>query len=351
MYFFIVWLRNKLFDWNILKSKKFDIPIISVGNITIGGTGKTPHIEHFIKEILPKKRVAVLSRGYKRKTSGFVLADENCTAQTIGDEPYQIYKKFPEILVAVDEKRVRGVEKLLALPNPPEVILLDDAFQHRYILPSTNILLINYNRPIFSDKILPYGHLREPISAIKRADKVIITKCPKNLSKEEKKYFIENVNRYRHCGLDPQSLDDNVIAGLTRNRLKKNDSDHHLNYENIFFSSFVYSTPKNIFTQKSMDTDIKRDFLVVTGVVDAGGMYDYLQNFAKNIHKMEFADHHYFTKRDIIKINQKLLTLPADSLIITTEKDRARLLDNPFITNELKEKIFYIEINVEIQNF
>ena len=313
MYFFIVWLRNKLFDFKILKSKKFDIPIISVGNITVGGTGKTPHIEHFIRKFASKK-VAVLSRGYKRKTSGFVLANENCTAQTIGDEPYQIFRKFPEILVAVDEKRVRGIEKLLALPNPPEVILLDDAFQHRRVMPSDNILLINYNRPIFKDKILPYGRLREPISAIKRADKVIVTKCPQNISEKEKNYFIEKINHYKKLP--------------------------------ISFSSFKYSIPKNIFTQKPINIDVKRDFLVVSGVVNVAGMYDYLQNFAEKIYKMEFADHHNFSEKDIKKIEQKFSTLPPESLIITTEKDRARLLDNSFISNELKEKLFYVEIEV-----
>ena len=341
MYFFIVWLRNKLFDWKILKSKKFDIPIISVGNITVGGTGKTPHIEYFIREFASKK-VAVLSRGYKRKTSGFVLADENCNAQTIGDEPYQIYKKFPEILVAVDEKRVRGIEKLLALPHPPEVILLDDAFQHRYVTPSDNILLINYNRPIFNDKILPYGRLREPISAIKRADKVIITKCPQNLSEKEKNYFIEKINHYCHCGLDPQSPQKKEIAGQARND------------ENIYFSTFKYSIPKNIFTQKPMSIDSKRNFLVVTGVVNVAGMYDYLQNFAEKIYKMEFADHHDFTEKDIKKIALAFDFAQAphsatdpECLIITTEKDRARLLDNSFISNELKEKMFYVEIEVD----
>ena len=313
MYFFIIWLRNKLFDRQILKSKKFDIPIVSVGNITVGGTGKTPHIEHFIKEFLPEK-VAVLSRGYKRKTSGFVLADENADAQTIGDEPYQISQKFPEILVAVDEKRVRGIEKLLALPTPPQVILLDDAFQHRYVVSSDNILLINYNRPVFKDKILPYGRLREPISAVKRADRVIVTKCPQDLSEKEKNYFIEKITKYKKLP--------------------------------ISFSTFKYSIPKNIFTKKMLNINLKRNFLVVTGVVNAVGMYEYLKNFAEKIYKMEFADHHYFTEKDIKKIEQKLLTIPPECLIITTEKDRARLLNNPFISSELKEKMYYVEIEV-----
>jgi tetraacyldisaccharide 4'-kinase len=318
MYFLIIWLRNKLFDFKILKSKKFDVPIISVGNITVGGTGKTPHIEYFIRSFLHEK-VAVLSRGYKRKTSGFILADENSTANTIGDEPYQIFCKFPQISVAVDEKRARGIEKLLALNEPPSVILLDDAFQHRQVVPSNNILLINYNRPIFRDKILPYGRLREPISAVKRANSVIITKCPENLSENDKIYFIKEIEQYKKLP--------------------------------IYFSKFCYLTPKNIFTQKPINIDIRRTYLVITGVVNAAGLYKHIQNFSEKIEKMKFADHHNFTEKDIKKIERKFLTLPPESLIITTEKDRARLLNNPFVCDELREKIFYVEIEVEITDF
>jgi tetraacyldisaccharide 4'-kinase len=315
LYNLIICLRNKLFDWQILKSKKFDIPIIAVGNITVGGTGKTPHIEYFIKKFASEKRVAVLSRGYMRKTKGFVLAGENCTSQIIGDEPYQIFRKFPEILVAVDEKRVRGIEKLLALSNPPEMILLDDAFQHRQVMPSNNVLLINSQRPIFKDCVLPYGRLREPIAGIKRADSVIVTKCPNNFSEKEKNYFIKKIENYKKIP--------------------------------IYFSTFKYSVPKNIFTKKPMNTDVKQNFLIVTGVVNAAGLYEYLQNFAEKIEKIEFSDHHYFTQKDSRKIERKFAAFPPESLIVTTEKDSARLLNNPFFSNGLREKMFYVEIEVK----
>jgi tetraacyldisaccharide 4'-kinase len=324
MYALIIYIRNLLFDLGIFKSKKFEIPLISVGNITVGGTGKTPHIEYFIRKFLPEKRVAVLSRGYKRKTKGFVLADKNASAQTIGDEPFQIFQKFPEILVAVDKNRVRGVENLLKLPNPPEIILLDDAFQHRKITPSENILLINFNRPIFKDIILPYGRLREPISAIKRASQIIITKCPKNISESKKIYFLEKIKKYA-------KKDMLSLCGIP-----------------VHFSAFEYFIPKNIFTKKPIDIDKKHHFLVVTGVVNADGLYDYLENFAFSLNKMKFADHHDFSERDIQNIEKRYFSMPADTLIITTEKDRARLISNPFLPEKLKEKIYYIEIMITI---
>ncbi|MDR1543990.1 MAG: tetraacyldisaccharide 4'-kinase [Prevotellaceae bacterium] len=329
MYALIIFIRNLLFDFGILKSKKFEIPLISVGNITMGGTGKTPHIEHFIRQYLPEKRVAVLSRGYKRKTKGFILADENADAQTIGDEPFQIFQKFPEITVAVDENRVRGVENLLALPTPPEIVLLDDAFQHRKISPSENILLINYNRPIFNDRIFPYGRLREFACGTKRADSVIVTKCPQNISEKEKEFFIKKIEK---CGF---YYAQSPRAGRSQGEVP------------IYFSAFEYSAPKNIFTKEPINIDVKRSFLVVTGVVNASGLYDYLENFALSIEKLKFSDHHDFTKKDIEKIEQKFSQLSPDSLIITTEKDRARLLSNPFVPQNLKEKIFYVEIEVK----
>lgn len=170
VYASVVYLRNKLFDWKILEQKKFNIPIICVGNITVGGTGKTPHTEYIVG-LLQRNgyRVAVLSRGYGRSTNGYILSDENSTSRTIGDEPFQIKRKFPEINVAVDGDRRRGIKKLLKLENPPQVIVLDDAFQHRYVKPSLTILLTDYNRPMNTDAMLPAGSLREPFTNASRA--------------------------------------------------------------------------------------------------------------------------------------------------------------------------------------
>ena len=176
-------LRNFMFDIGLLKSQSFDVPVVSVGNITVGGTGKTPHVEYLIQLLDPYIKVAVLSRGYKRKSKGFIIADENSTVRLIGDEPMQMKRKYRGITVAVDRKRVNGIRKLTdgTTVKDIDVVLLDDAFQHRYVKPGINILLVDYHRLIIYDKLLPAGRLREPLNGKNRADIVIITKCPRYL--------------------------------------------------------------------------------------------------------------------------------------------------------------------------
>ena len=182
-----VGLRNMLFEMGALKSKKYDVPIISVGNITVGGTGKTPHVEYLIELLKDHMNVAVLSRGYKRKSRGFVLADKDTPMTQIGDEPFQMKQKYPDIIVAVDGNRRRGIEKLIEgeAGKKADIILLDDAFQHRYVKPGINILLVDYHRLVIYDELLPAGRLREPVKSKDRADIVIITKCPKDLNPME----------------------------------------------------------------------------------------------------------------------------------------------------------------------
>ena len=193
-----VGLRNQLFEMGILKSKSFNMPVISVGNITVGGTGKTPHVEYLIRLLKDKAKVAVLSRGYKRKTSGFVLADENSRMTDIGDEPYQMHQKYPDIYVAVDKNRRHGIEMFTDKVAAPDVdvVLLDDAFQHRYVKPGINILLIDYHRLIIYDKLLPAGRLREPKEGKSRADFVIITKCPQDLKPMEYRVLTKAMDLY-----------------------------------------------------------------------------------------------------------------------------------------------------------
>ena len=178
-----VGFRNLLFEMGVLKSRSFKVPVISVGNITVGGTGKTPHVEYLIRLLKDHLNVAVLSRGYKRKSHGFVLAGKDTTMWDIGDEPYQMKQKFPDITMAVDSKRTRGIQKLIdgEAGKEIDVILLDDAFQHRYVKPGINILLVDYHRLVIYDKLLPAGRLREPVKSKDRADVVIVTKCPKDM--------------------------------------------------------------------------------------------------------------------------------------------------------------------------
>ena len=195
-----IWLRNRLFDWGILHSEQYSIPVICIGNLSVGGTGKTPHTEYFIRLLKDKYRIAVLSRGYKRKTSGFILADSESSSLEIGDEPFQMKNKFPDILVAVDANRRRGIQNLLSLPEKdrPEVILLDDAYQHRYVHPSLSIVLSDYHRLFYNDKLMPTGHLREPISNINRTDIVVVTKCDEDMKPIDFRVIEENMKLRAH---------------------------------------------------------------------------------------------------------------------------------------------------------
>ena len=215
----------------VLKSRSFDTPVISVGNITVGGTGKTPHVEYLVRLLKNQQHVAVLSRGYKRKSKGFLLAANNTPMSDIGDEPYQMKQKFKDIDVAVDNKRTRGIQNLISgdyTGKPVDVILLDDAFQHRYVKPGLNILLIDYHRLVIYDKLLPAGRLREPVSGKDRADIVIVTKCPKTLTPMEFRVLTKQMNLYPYQQLYFTTLEYDYLMPLypieTENTVSSLDS-------------------------------------------------------------------------------------------------------------------------------
>ena len=326
IYGLVVTFRNKLFDWGILQGETFPVPVISIGNITVGGTGKTPHTEYLINLLSQKYRVAVLSRGYKRKTKGFVLADENTNSCIIGDEPMQIHRKFPSVIVAVDANRRRGIRNLLNLPEnqKPEVILLDDAFQHRYVKPSFSILLTDSARPFYDDYLLPAGRLREKPENHKRAMSIIHTKCPENYSSDDCKILSEKIN------LQP--------------------------YQQLFFSSYRYKNLQPVFPDESSDMDCfglrprnDETVLLVAGLANPTGMIEYVKKYTSNLQIIVYPDHHEFTHNDIqamtdfIKVNDA-----KNKRIITSEKDAMRLVNNPFVTDEIKAFIYYLPIEVNI---
>lgn len=323
IYGLIVFMRNKLFDFKILKQKSYDVPIICIGNITVGGTGKTPHTEYLVEILKKEYKVAVLSRGYKRKTKGYLLSDANSTAKQIGDEPFQIKNKFPDILVAVDGKRTRGIEHLLALSKDkrPDVILLDDAFQHRYVKPSYSIVLTDYNRLVSYDKLLPVGRLREPLHHLSDANSIIITKCPKNINALEQRITIKDINPYP--------------------------------YQDLLFTRFKYAKPINVFdSNKLLDFDKKErvGILVVTGIANPKSLYRYLRYRASLFDSIEYPDHYLFKSKDIVQIQTKFEQLDKPfKVIIVTEKDAARLrfMDIP---DELKSALYYIPIEVDFIN-
>ncbi len=288
LYRFVTSIRNFLFDAGILKSYSFTIPIIAVGNLSVGGTGKTPQIEYLIRLLTNNYKVATLSRGYKRKSSGFILANLTTTAEILGDEPYQMYKKFQDISVAVDVDRKNGIEQLISIEKP-NVILLDDAFQHRKVKAGFYILLSSFDDLFYNDFVLPTGNLRESRSGAKRANMIIITKCPNNLSELTQQEIIHKIRVYN----------------------KK---------ATVFFSGIAYDDKVFSNNSSKLVTEVKNEEkLLIAGIAKPAYFFDYLKN--NNDEFLTFSDHHHFTHKDIDVIKQKA----TNKLIITTEKDYVRL--------------------------
>ena len=314
----IVRFRNWLFDIGLKKSKSFSIPIISVGNITVGGSGKTPHVEYLIRLLHDKAKIAVLSRGYKRKSHGYVLANESTTMPEIGDEPFQMHEKFSDIYVAVDAKRARGIENLQndEASKDVDVVLLDDAFQHRYVKPGINILLVDYHRLIIYDKMLPAGRLREPLSGKNRADIVIITKCPKDLKPMEFRVLTKAMDLYP--------------------------------FQKLYFTSIDYDTPKGVFEEKQIELDKLQDYhvLLLTGIASPKQMEHDLKPMTKDITNLSFGDHHSFKGKDIDRINDTFESMPEPRIIITTEKDAVRLRETEGLYEKVKSNMYELPIKV-----
>ncbi len=314
-------LRNQLFELGILKSRSFDIPVISVGNITVGGSGKTPHVEYLIRLLKDKGKVAVLSRGYKRKSKGYVLAHADTEMREIGDEPYQMKQKFNDIYVAVDKNRCHGIDRITGdeETKDTDVILLDDAFQHRYVKPGINILLVDYHRLIIYDKLLPAGRLREPLSGKARADIVIITKCPKELKPMEYRVIIKAMNLYP--------------------------------YQQLFFSTLEYDDLKSVFGNKTKTLDSikagKENILLLTGIASPKQMIYDLKPYSDNITPLTFGDHHQFTARDIERINEAFGNMPSPKIIITTEKDNSRLAGMDGLSDEVRHNLYMLPVRIK----
>ena len=318
-----VGFRNLLFEMGILKSRSFTVPVISVGNITVGGTGKTPHVEYLIRLLKDRAKVAVLSRGYKRKSHGFVLAGKNTTVNDIGDEPYQMKTKFPDITVAVDRKRTRGIDKLTSgeQVKDTDVILLDDAFQHRYVKPGINILLVDYHRLIIYDTLLPAGRLREPVKSKDRADIVIVTKCPKDLKPMEFRVITKAMKLYP--------------------------------YQQLFFSTHDFESLRPVFTGNPVQPELSKaladkNVMLLTGIASPEQMQAELQGYTKNVTPLAFSDHHAFMKKDVEQINETFSSLPSPKLIITTEKDETRLLQVEGLSKEVKSHLYVLPIKIQI---
>jgi len=307
IYYMITWLRNLCYDIGVFKSKSYDFPIICVGNLSAGGTGKTPMIEYLIRLLKGNYKVATLSRGYKRNTKGFFIANENSTVLKIGDEPFQLHQKFKDVIVSVDGDRQNGIAKLSELQESPEIILLDDAFQHRKVKAGLNILLTTYNKLYVDDFTLPTGNLREPKYGAKRAQIIIVTKCPNDLNEDKKQKIIFK--------LKPLSTQE------------------------VFFSSIKYS--ETIYSSKISKPlqNLKQErFTLVTGIASPKLLLNFLKSNGYNYEHLNFTDHHNFTDNELKMLNKK-------PLILTTEKDYMRLKDSID-----SERLFYLPIESEMSN-
>ncbi|HWB26477.1 MAG TPA: tetraacyldisaccharide 4'-kinase [Chitinophagaceae bacterium] len=308
LYGLIIVIRNWLYDKNYLHSAEFGFPLVCVGNLSVGGTGKSPMVEYLIKLLTGEYNVATLSRGYKRKTRGYALAGENTTALEIGDEPMQFHKKFPGIAVAVGEARIEAVPQLLHDRPETQILILDDAFQHRAIKAGFNILLTEYNDIFSHDFFLPTGDLRDARSSAKRADIIVVTKCPDFLGQVEKQSILKDLGPLPH--------------------------------QKVFFTSVKYGRPYHIVTKEEKDVTHEDEILLVCGIANPKPLKQYLAENAYTYYQQDYSDHHIFSIDDLAEIEQKFAEINnTNKFILTTEKDAVRL-------EKFKDKLSHLPLYV-----
>ncbi len=324
MYGMVVNVRNWMYNANVLKQYKFDIPVICVGNITVGGTGKTPHIEYLIDLLSAEYKIGVLSRGYKRKSKGFRVVHTTSLSEEVGDEPLQIKQKYPNVGVFVDKDRKNGIEQILLQEknDRPDVILLDDGFQHRRVNPSLAVLLTDSNRPMYNDNLLPAGNLREPFRNRHRASIVVVTK-----------------NRYDMTPLEF--------------RICETDLDL-FPFQKLFFTTFDYGELKPVFVDSESEdlsvSDLQnKDVLAVAGIAEPQPFLNFVAEKSKSIKPVTYPDHHNFKAKDIrdIELAFESINCPtSEKIIVTTEKDATRIRSLAFLDDNLKSRLYYIPIEV-----
>jgi len=325
LYGLVIWVRNSLYDNGFLRSTSFNLPLISVGNITVGGTGKTPHVEYLAELLHSEFKLATLSRGYKRRTKDFRIASADSNVSEIGDEPLQIKKRFPGIDVAVDRKRANGIRELMNLAPWLEVILMDDAYQHRSVKPGFSILLVDYTRPISQDRLLPAGMLREPAGNLNRANIVLVTRTPERIKPIE---FREYANK----------------IGLSIG-------------QHLYFTTMRYGDLSPVFPESTKrDADwFKKQVgavLIVSGIANPRPLRQYARSINTSITELSFPDHHEYSRKDLVKISStyyKLKKLHKEVLVLTTEKDAMRLRDHQ-PEPEIRDAMHAVRIYVHFLN-
>lgn len=315
LYGIVVSIRHKMFDWGWLRSQEYDIPIVCVGNLTVGGTGKTPVVEMLVENLRGQHKIAVLSRGYGRRTKGYLEASVKSSFLNIGDEPKQIKQKFPDIVVAVCEKRTDGIARIMSEHPEVNLIILDDGFQHRYVKPWINIILMDSTRPIYQDHMLPWGNLRDKVSQLHRAHYVIVTKCPPNMTPIDRRIVFKSLKLYP--------------------------------YQQLYFSSMSTGSPLPIFpdatAQRIKDGD---KVIAMSGIGNPAAFRTGLEERYDVVDSLEYPDHHPYRRRDLDTMSKLLDDSPEGTVIVTTEKDAVKMMNSKKIPPQLREKLFYIPLKI-----
>ena len=308
LYWLGIGIRNWMYNKNILKSASFGLPLICIGNLSVGGTGKSPMVEYLVRRLKDKLNVATLSRGYKRKTKGYALANAGTTALDIGDEPMQFHLKFPDVPVAVGEQRIVAIPQLLHDKPETEAIILDDAFQHRSINAGLNIILTDYTNLFTRDFYLPTGDLRDLKSSYKRAEIIIVTKCKPGLTETEKQKITSEI--------------------------------HPLPHQHVFFTAIEYGSMYHITNNRESELDDKTEVLLVTGIANPRPLKKMLEEHSNSYHMLQYSDHHIFTIDDLNDIKKRFENIETkNKIILTTEKDAVRLIK---FSNEIAELPLYV---------
>lgn len=312
-----IWVRHKMFDWGWLRSRKFDIPVVCVGNLTVGGTGKTPVTEMLVANFSKRYNVAVLSRGYKRRTKGYLEVEKNSRFLDTGDEPKQIKLKFPDVVVAVCEKRTEGIDRIRE--NHPEInlIILDDGFQHRYVQTWADIVLMDYNRPIYRDHLLPWGNLRDLKSQLHRASFVIVTKCPPDMTPIDRRIVRKSL------GLYP--------------------------YQNLYFATTETGRVRPLFPQDGMpELRPGSDVIAMSGIGNPESFRRVLARKYNVVDELVYPDHHPYRRRDLAAMAELLEQTGGNAYIVTTEKDMVKLAGSKKIPRELRERLYYMPVKISL---
>lgn len=319
LYGCVVKVRNYLFDSGMIASTEYDIPIICVGNLTVGGTGKTPVSEMLISNLASKYNVALLSRGYKRRTKGYLEVTPEMGFLKVGDEPKQIKLKFPNIVVSVCEKRREGIAQIREDHPEVNLIILDDGFQHRYVEAWANIILMDYSRPIYHDKFLPLGNLRDSVAQLSRANIVIVTKCPSDMSSLQKRIVQSNL------GLFP--------------------------FQKLYFAEQIQGQLKPIFSEVA-DAQVRdgANVIAMSGIGNPSSFVASLRKRFNVVEQLSYPDHHPYRMRDLHKINSLLDASPEDTIIITTEKDAVKLTNGSRIPERIQKVLYYLPIEIRFQD-